>query len=945
MENIQFSIPLIVTYANNVTNECFDTMHELCKQPFNLECKSSNEFSITCHNNYVAPPTAMRVHPILCKSLNEFYSYRKIFNSEKYHNFLQSYISLVFIDYKITKNTAKVQKQFLEFGDEKDNIIFVLFNSSEEQIKEHNEKTCLCFDTFSLGVSVPCVQEFISRNVSDSLAKTIHFMDGEDLNARINNIKCKANILGTSCNPRETIKIIKQGLKEIEDDSKGNNYFGYLGCFYEMASLLEKSDKGLCKLAKIPLSVNLQLPFKSIPPSFSNLDSLKKCYKCLLIALNYYGKANEIDKVIDCGVRFIANGFIDVIQPIVEYINENLNFENISIRSWFLISCIINMGMKKKAALTASIFAKSFPNDINFIVLSLELIVSEASKSGLVQLRDLCIPMLISLLKEKSKISELALSRILSKILGTIGPSLPRKTQKLLFNELYTNEEIELPITVGQVSFQYQPFNIIKNSQVKSSGVFLYSYLPGKKKQVNDITIAIHQSNSIAIEIFNPFSITLKAESIKLIVSDESVKCQKSQRSFLPNSKTLIYCHFLPKQNSDFKILGISMTLYGGKQHIKISNNTVYHAVDKVPHFTLQTDLPISSKLSLYNGEISEFNLWLTNTSSVPISNVFIKFQQPESAKIINNPVYPLKPNEKIQIKCSFIAEKGDEYLAAQIISTYENGEYQCTQNIRQYLDIFDGLSVERLFLVKPPVLELSKDSINTIKVGYEIRNLSNCSFMYRSKINGIESEGLIGHQESLLIISTNLVSELKTDGHDANKNRIIAMTKQKEQEIGKSLTQAQRHHISKIVSIMQKLESKWEFYWRVTSSRKGILESRFAKIDDELISGIEDQQIGISITWKFEGEQVETLFSEKIYELNIDFGEKIYECSLEFLEDNEFNQGILWEGELTQKSEEGKSSYHYIICFGDVGEFKIKFKYVSENGVNHCQFKVNVNE
>ena len=81
-------------------------------------------------------------------------------------------------------------------------------------------------------------------------------MDGEDLNARINNIKCKANILGTSCNPRETIKIIKQGLKEIEDDSKGNNYFGYLGCFYEMASLLEKSDKGLCKLAKIPLSVN-----------------------------------------------------------------------------------------------------------------------------------------------------------------------------------------------------------------------------------------------------------------------------------------------------------------------------------------------------------------------------------------------------------------------------------------------------------------------------------------------------------------------------------------------------------------------------------------------------------------------------------------------------------------------------------------------------------------
>ncbi|KAH0786034.1 hypothetical protein GPJ56_010052 [Histomonas meleagridis] len=491
------------------------------------------------------------------------------------------------------------------------------------------------------------------------------------------------------------------------------------------------------------------------------------------------------------------------------------------------------------------------------------------------------------------------------------------------------------------MTFQTLPYTIIKDTGGKSENVFLYSYLPGKKKRESDITIPVGQSNSISFQVFNPFSVALNADSIQLCSNDKNVICHPCKRLFLPNSKTLIYCHFQPTKVSDFKFDAISLNLFGANQIIEIPSEMVFRSVDRVPHFILQTDLPISSNLSLYDGEVYEFTFWITNSGSTPITDLAVEFQQPETAVVTTPPTLPLLPNEKTEIKCKFTSDKGDEYMGVRITSSSEGSEYKCSQNIRQYLDNVDGLAIERIFLANPPVADLSDPSMS-IRVGFEIRNLSHCSFQYKTNITEEVTEGLIGPHEPLLMIATYSLSDLQTNDIDANKSRIIAMTRQKEQKLGRSLSSKERIKVAKSVSIMQRLESKWFFEWAVSSRRVGMLVTRSTHVDEELFLRIESHQTRTNVTWLENGETVNSLHCNHIYELKIEFeNESVNKCALEFVEDI----SVLWEGELQQTCESGKSIYIFVLCFGSIGRFKALVTNAVGNVERRSMFSVDVGE
>jgi len=62
---------------------------------------------------------------------------------------------------------------------------------------------------------------------------------------------------------------------------------------------------------------------------------------------------------------------------------------------------------------------------------------------------------------------------------------------------------------------------------------------------------------------------------------------------------------------------------------------------------------------------------------------------------------------------------------------------------------------------------------------------------------------------------------ELRTDGSDANERNVVALTRPMEARLGVGLRLDQRAKVAKCVSIMQRLEFKWNFDWAVSSTRR----------------------------------------------------------------------------------------------------------------------------
>ena len=178
--------------------------------------------------------------------------------------------------------------------------------------------------------------------------------------------------------------------------------------------------------------------------------------------------------------------------------------------------------------------------------------------------------------------------------------------------------------------------------------------------------------------------------------------------------------------------------------------------------------------------------------------------------------------------------------------------------------------------------------------------------------------------------------SELRSDGSDAQKSRIIALTKFMEERQGSGLRPEQRIKIAKCVSIMQRLEAKWQFDWSVSSTRHGKLVSRAAVIDEDLYQGIESRKIVANVKWCDQNnEEVSSITVDEVYELVADFGDEIItQCELVFVDDSETTKAILWQGELSQKSEDTKK-YRFVLCFGTASVFRMKIIHTSFDGIS----------
>jgi hypothetical protein len=356
----------------------------------------------------------------------------------------------------------------------------------------------------------------------------------------------------------------------------------------------------------------------------------------------------------------------------------------------------------------------------------------------------------------------------------------------------------------------------------------------------------------------------------------------------------------------------------------------------------LRTDLPLSSELPLYDGEIHEFRFWITNSGETPITEIEVRFEQPELNQLLSEPRLPLLPGCQLSIKCAFTADKSEDIIGLTLISSCEGSDFSSSQIIRQNLAIADSLSVKRIFPLKvPPPCEGDDfgdawivNQTDLIYVGYEVQNLSDCTFQYNAIVSETKMSGLIGKRESILMVVSYATADLRSDGSDAQRSRVIAMSKVLEESYGRGLLEEERLKVAKCVSIMQKLEAKWNFDWAVSSTRKGKLVRRTAALDDELYQGIESRQIRAKISWEQDG-IVEKIKSNVICEMRADFErDEIVQCELVFVGDADRNRTIMWEGELEQESEDGETVFKFVLCFTETGRFRLIVKHLAKSKI-----------
>jgi hypothetical protein len=557
--------------------------------------------------------------------------------------------------------------------------------------------------------------------------------------------------------------------------------------------------------------------------------------------------------------------------------------------------------------------------------------------------------MLISVLEWPESVPGALLARFVARVLGAIGPSLPLRQQEELFATLNSLSpgEIALPISVRKVEIRRPQYDIVPHESATGGRkeVFLYSYLKDKRLggQKRAISVPLKQTVTVTAELYNPFGLALKPETAKLIVNNPAVVCKPAAEYLKPKCVTTVHYHMVPNEIVAFAVLGFELSFAGAKQKLLIQDELEVEVVDNVPRYHLRTDLPLSSELALYDGEIHEFRFWITNSGDSPITELGVRFHQPEMARVLEEPKLPLLPGAQLSIRCSLTADKSDDIVGMSILSSCEGSQFSCSQNIRQPLAISDSLSVRRIFPMKtvPPQTNdedgdaWAASQIDQIYVGYEVENLSDTTFQYDATVSNSRVTGLIGKHESILMVAGYATRGLKSDGSDAQKSRIIAMTKTMEETVGHGLSGEQRLKVAKCVSIMQKLEEKWNFDWAVSSTRKGKLVRRAAMIDDDLYDAIESRQVRATTYWQLGETRVDSVKTNQIYDLVADFdGDEIVECELQFVGEIERNREILWEGELLKRVPEGQAKFAFVLCFNGVGRFKLLIKHSAKSGI-----------
>lgn len=733
-----------------------------------------------------------------------------------------------------------------------------------------------------------------------------------------------------------------------------------------------------------------QPPNLPVPPT-----SLASSYEDLWLfysqAAYYYSKSQNNFKVFDCAYRLLAT--FDNIQLIDEAINYLLRSiedpkvkntsvdiqEKVSLRAWEMLSLLLSKNYQRKVPLFSYLISEKMTGNakIDFQLQTLNFLYKQ--KPGDFVIRDICYPIISQLLSSGSCLNPLSKCKLALEFLSIAGPVLPLDDQDQIFHQIEDDSlgDIRIPCNLGFKTSNVQFIDRTNEVRIldsddssknsKANSLFKYSFLnSGSQDNKNSCIASIGSHVSFSLDIFNPFSIALPV----LICAHENDNYDSKEYPHVLQAKTFttVHCYVVPKQAStddqsdnitDTKITSIDVILAEGIEEVKLSEELSLTIVPNVPKFVVRTSLPIHQPMTLYDGELLNVKLWLTNNATIPIDELIVKSGNAvKGENELNLPIMPyMSANTEFDLTIDRNMTKIDLDITARTKSCKKAETFS---KLVQPLKIEPAISISSIQLLKS-IPEIDIDMSNLIFIAIDIKNSSDSVFNYKAHFKaaaelgfdfpGIitkkETTGVLTEFETTVFILAVEKDQILSDSIEVENSRFINARRDEEERINQKLTSQQRKVLNDRVKVTAFIENNLVFKWFCRIGRSGLLPANTALPSLDVMN-----EIALKRPKLIHSFDMNPLVTNKRVNLNLQFvGAKIARCALRLgmLQDPEY--GIVWEGTLMRTSEQAERKedgdvFSFQLFFTRPGHFNFKVYYESEEKVKgHTRIDFDVNE
>ncbi|OHT01497.1 hypothetical protein TRFO_31639 [Tritrichomonas foetus] len=966
--DIGLRLPVIMIPIGDISEKGRSFLNILKKESFPAE--SYNSFQQVCQLKNVPCPESVLAKIYVCDSDSNLMMIRNRLQKEKYLFYLNCFIIVGFIDYTVNKDVHNSKERTKNFCVHPQQMNYIIYQADPDAniLKEHSDRTHISFYSFKEKDAIVNIRQFLVPLIFQSIQTQIIGFPSPDKTslraaAKINAATAlsRYSLLFLSDSKDDQIAAFSETLKAL-DSFKDIEPCKHASIFELMAMFEIKYPKTVKEMRFLD-----RIPY--ITPLWTFTDEKEKNDVTYLysIAASIYSNAKSPTKMIDCLFRLFhylrkikstnSKMIINLILEATNTICSNSNDDLMQCRAFELMEHVNRLGYEKRIPLLSYKFGNSFKDDakLDFQLQTIEILYKQ-SKSEIV-LRDLCGPIVSSLLK--CALEPSLICKMIFRLLSAIGQFLSPLDQEKLFTRLIdlSMGDLRIPCDIGLSATQLsvisefvsiQQINNETNASGNSGPIFLYNGLTKSKQNEDNFLVGVGNQFRIEFYLYNPFGIDLPTIITGSRVSD----CITSEYHLPLQSKfhTKAFCCFTPLIAKEYIIDSIDCAIYEGVQKIKLPRSLKLTAIEGVPNFSVRTDLPLSNVMNLYDGEILNINLWITNSGNVEIENLTLKFSK---IKASYDPIkLPIKSYTSLLIPITLEIDQSLPEIKIEIIANSKNTKYASFATIIQPIHVEAAVSIVSIEpLTSLP--EIDADFSNISFVAADIKNYSDSVFNYSVAFESTAKEpylinfpGIISKNNTLGVLSPHRTTSfilaldksiIKSPPSLAPRSKKINAAKMEEEKLNKKLSDKQRSLLDKRVEIATFIEENLKFMWNVGSGRRGKLATNLALPSVEMME--DSIHIRPCVTYSFECENVlenKIIQTKQKVILNVFFNPiKIEKCELQLGVYQDSDYGVIWNGMLEKNYPEGVNSASFELYFIYPGKFHFKLEYSTIEGVH----------
>ncbi|KAH0792316.1 hypothetical protein GPJ56_003842 [Histomonas meleagridis] len=738
-------------------------------------------------------------------------------------------------------------------------------------------------------------------------------------------------------------------LQALEKGGQPN--YTKLGTFFEISALAESVFPGIASELK------LEEHYPSIPMMcgidvFAERQNIQ--YVLYIISASCFLKAKSPTLVIGCILRAIQ------CSPNPTFlINEITNFITklqIGPQSQFFEMCafelvyIAGKYCPRKVPLICYKFLNVFTFDAkaDFQRHLFHVLLKSAPNDPV--LRNLCSNLITSIITSGQNPS--IVSRLLLDFLSSCGPSLSKEDQENLFSRLLgiTMGDARYPCNFGLVARKVkfiQPKVTFKSQgrPAEQSSIFKYSFL-GNNSEQKEIEVGIGFKARVSFELFNPCKIPLLT-SIRITDIPNCIVYENSQ-TISGNSGTNIVCGFVPKEPGSYTISTIECIAYHCVQKIMFEQPLTVRVIPDVVQFKYRTDLPMTHKISVFEGEKLSFNVWIMNSGNIPIENIQLQF--PDGvAKTVSSPGLPVHPFTETMVNVQMtVADKMDR-IKFDIVCSSHLSEILTVSEFVQEIEVKPAISLARIYtLEKSP--DISADFSKFIFIAFDIVNNSSTNIFdysiafeqpydigckFKSIVSNVPRSGMLSTNETMVSIVA-VEKEILRNANKVDVKRAVIAAQNEEDRIKGRLSKQQREDLDKRVAISIFLETNLKFEWKTTGGRIGVLSIHSVIPSAELLAELKCNRP--EVICNFVSCEKEKVPINKKVTLKIQYPNTLVKkCKIDLGMYMDPSFGIAWGEKLEQMDEVGKEEFEFTFFFTKPGKFSFGVEYSTATGI--CGF------